>query len=149
MHPYPIPEEEEDGGSVITGSGIGNLNCHFCGSTAGIILSEWKLENDFLLVEAPGILVGSRNEKNRKRTQPWCSSLICSISFICLDLWIEVGRASSSSIAYRNVVASHLTSFGVKTYGLSSSIWSKTLSFVFNGKVLKNFALRFGDIGKK
>ena len=91
MHPYPIPEEQEDGVSLIIASDMGDLNWQFCGSSRGIVRSDRKSENDFLLVEAPGRLVGSRNEQNRMRTRPWGSSLICSISFVSLHLPIEVG----------------------------------------------------------
>ena len=83
LHPYPIPEEEGDGGSVGTDSSMGDLNLYFCGSSGGILLSEWKSKNDFLLAEVPGIFVGSRNEWNCKRTRPLGSLTICSRSFIC------------------------------------------------------------------
>ena len=35
---YLIPEEEGDGGSVGTSSGIGDLNWCFCSSSGGILL---------------------------------------------------------------------------------------------------------------
>ena len=89
LRPCPIPEEEGDGGSLITGSEMGDLNRYFCGSSRGILLAEWKSENDFLLVEVPGRFVDSRNGWNLKRTRPSGSSRICSISFICIDLSIE------------------------------------------------------------
>ena len=91
MHPYPIPEEEEDGVSLTIASGMGDLNWQFCGSSGGIVRSDRKSENDFLLVKAAARLVGSRNEQNRTRTQPWGSSLIYSISFVSLHLSIEAG----------------------------------------------------------
>ena len=59
LHPYPIHEDEGDG---------------------GILLSEWKLKDDFLLAEVPGRFVESRNERNRKRTRQLGSSMGCSIS---------------------------------------------------------------------
>ena len=90
-HPYPIPEEEGDRGSIKTSSGIGDLNLYFCGSSGGILLSEWKSKNDFPLAEVPGMFVGSRNERNRKRTRPTGSLTISSRLFICLDLSIKVG----------------------------------------------------------
>ena len=91
MHPYPIPKEEEDGVSLIIASSMGDLNWKFCRSSGGILRSKQKSENDFLLVKAPARLVGSRNEQNRTRTQPWGSSPICSISFVSLHLSIEAG----------------------------------------------------------
>jgi len=90
-HPYPICEEEGDGGSVGTGSGMGDLNLYFCGSSGGILRSEWKSKNDFLLAEVQGRFVGSQNEQSLKRTRPSGSSMICSRSFICLDLSMEEG----------------------------------------------------------
>ena len=115
MHPHPNPEEEEDGVSLIIASAMGDLNWQFCGSSGWILRYQQKLENDFLLVEGQGKLVGSRSEHNRTGTRPWGSFLICSISFVCLHLSIEAGSASSSSIGYGIVIASHLGSFGVKT----------------------------------
>ena len=68
MHPYPIPEEEEDGVSLIIASGMGDLNWQFCGSSGGIVRSDRKSENDFLLVKAAARLVGSRNEQNHENS---------------------------------------------------------------------------------
>ena len=59
LRPFPIPSEEGDRGSLITSSSMGDLNRYFCGSSGGILLSERKLKNDFLLAEAPGRFVGS------------------------------------------------------------------------------------------
>ena len=70
MHPYPIPKEEEDGGSLIIASRMGDLNWQFCRSSGGILRSKQKSKNDFLLLEAPGRLLGSQNEHNRPRTRP-------------------------------------------------------------------------------
>ena len=137
MHPYPIPKEEEDGVSLIIASSMGDLNWNFCRSSGGILRSKQKSKNDFLLVEAPGRLVVSRNEQNHTRTRPWGSYVICSISFVCLHLSTEVGWVSSSSIAYGIVIASHLRSFGVKTGGLSSSILSKLFVSCLKVRYLK------------
>ena len=78
-------------------------------------LSELQPENDFLLTEVPARLMGSRKEQNLKRTVPSVSSIICSISFICLDLSGEADWASFRSIASGIVSSSHLRSVGVKT----------------------------------
>ena len=71
MHPYPIPKEEEDGVSLIIASSMGELNWQFSRSSGGILRSKQKSENDFLLVEAPGRILGSQHEHNRPRNQPW------------------------------------------------------------------------------
>jgi len=47
---------------LITGSGVGDLNRYFYGSSVGILLSEWKLKKGFLLAEVPWRFVGSRKE---------------------------------------------------------------------------------------
>ena len=112
-------------------------------------LSEWKPENDFLPTEVPARLIGSRKEQNLKRTTPSVSPIVCSISFICLDLSWEADWASSSSIASGIVISSDLRSFGVKTWGLSPWIWNKSVSFQFVGKVRKNYVMRFVDINEK
>jgi len=70
---------------------MGDLNRHFCGSSGGILVPEWKSENDFLLAEVPERFMGSRNEWNLKRTRLSSSSTIYSRSFVCLDLSIEAG----------------------------------------------------------
>ena len=88
-------------------------------------------------------------ERNLKRTMPSGSSIIYSISFICLDLSWEVDWASSSSTTSGIIISSHLRSFKVKTWGLTSSICSKIVSFEFQDKVLKNFILGFVDINRK
>jgi len=44
LYPYPIPSEEGDGGSLITGSATGDLHRLFCGFFVRIPLSEWKSE---------------------------------------------------------------------------------------------------------
>ena len=86
LHLYLIPDQEGDGRSLITGSGMDDLNIYFSSSSKGILHSEWKSKNDFLLVQVPGRFVGSRKERNRKRNRPSGSFMICLISFICLAL---------------------------------------------------------------
>ena len=60
LHPYPIPDEEGDEGSLITGSGIGDLSWYSYGSFKWILLSEWKSKNNFQLAEEPSKVVSSR-----------------------------------------------------------------------------------------
>ena len=86
LDPYPIPGEEGRRGSLIIGSATVHLNRYFCGFFIGMPLFEWKSEIDFLLREVLGRLIGSQKEHNLKGTTPSGSSIICSISFICLDL---------------------------------------------------------------
>jgi len=78
LNGYHIPEEEGDGGFVGTGYVMGDLNRYFCGPSRGILLSMWKSRNDFLVAEVLGRFVGSRNERNLKRTRPSGSSTMCS-----------------------------------------------------------------------
>ena len=59
LYPYPIPGEEGDGGSLITGSAMGDLNRQVCGFFMGIPRSEWKSKDDFLLGDVLARLVGS------------------------------------------------------------------------------------------
>jgi len=115
LHPYPIPDEEGDGGSLISNWYGRPENRYFCGPSERILLSEWKSKNDFLLAEVLGRFVGSRKEQNHKRTRLSGSSMICSISFFCLALSWEADSASSYSIPSGIVTSSHLRRFGVKT----------------------------------
>jgi len=96
-------------------------------------------------------LEGSRRERsslikldqNLRITLSSGSSIIWSIYFlsICAGGWV-FGISSSS----KKVNSSHLSSFGVKTVGLSPSICSKILSCEFEGNGLKNWAFKFIDM---
>jgi len=54
---------------------------------------------------------------------------------------------SSSSLGRE--ISFHLSSFGVKTVGFSSSICSKTISYEFVGSAFKNLVFKFVDMSLK